>query len=162
MKNFFRTLNQPWIPGINPTWPNTLSLIHIAGCHLLTLEDFCICGSRVKMICNLPLSCGLCQVLVCDYAKFIKQVETTLFLTLLNVYERLELFFSLECLIELTDKTSGPGVFFIGSLLTILETTLFFFFFWHFGMFMKVWNYFFLWMFGRNSLIKPLDLEFSL
>ena len=76
------------------------------------------------MICNLPLSCGLCQVLVCDYAKFIKQVETTLFLTLLNVYERLELFFSLECLIELTDKTSGPGVFFIRSLLTILQISL--------------------------------------
>ena len=49
------------------------------------------------MICNLPLSCGLCQVLVCDYANFIKQVETTLFfLTLLNVYERLELFFPLS------------------------------------------------------------------
>ena len=161
MKNFFQTLNQPWIPGINPTWPNTLSLIHIAGCHLLTLEDFCICGSRVKMICNLPLSCGLCQVLVCDYANFIKQVETTLFF--FDTFECLwktGIIFSLECLVELTDKTSGPGVFFIGSLLTILETTLFFF--WHFGIFMKVWNYFFPWMFGRNSLIKPLDLDFSL
>lgn len=124
MKKFFQTLNQPWIPGINPTWPNTLSFIHIAGCHLLRLEDFCICGSRVKMTCNLPLSCGLCQVVVCDYANFIKWVETTLFIDTLECLWKIGIICSFECMVELTDKISGHGVFFIGSLLTILQISL--------------------------------------
>lgn len=107
-------LNQLWIPGINPPWSNVLLFIHI-GCHLLNAL-FKILAPTVHegewSVIYLSYTVFI-RFWYHDYANFITQVETTPFFDILECLCKIGIIYSLECLVELTDKTAGLEVLFI-------------------------------------------------